>query len=118
MVASTTINAPSTISPKSIAPKLIKLALTPNKRIIPNAKSMDNGIAEATIKPARRLPKKMTKTKITISAPSIKFFSTVPMARLTKSVRSEKASTTISFGSDCLIRSSFSLTAATTSAEF
>ena len=88
-VASTMITAPSTISPKSIAPKLIRLALTPKIFIIPNANSIDNGMAEATINPALRFPRNSTKTKITINAPSIKFFSTVLIALPTKSVRSK-----------------------------
>ena len=66
-VASTIITAPSTIKPKSIAPKLIKLALTPKTFIIPKANSIDNGIAEATIKPALKFPKKTTNTNTTIT---------------------------------------------------
>ena len=88
-VASTIITAPSTIKPKSIAPKLIKLALTPKTFIIPKANSIDNGIAEATIKPALKFPKNSTNTKMTINAPSIKFFSTVLIALPTKSVLSK-----------------------------
>jgi hypothetical protein len=72
---STIITAPSTIKPKSIAPKLMRLALTPNTFIIPNANNMDKGIAEATIKPARKFPRNKTKTKITINAPSNQDFS-------------------------------------------
>ena len=99
-VASTIITAPSTIKPKSIAPKLIKFALTPKTFIIPSANSMDKGIAEATIKPARRFPRNKTNTKMTISAPSTRFFSTVFMARSTRSVRSKYGSMTTSAGSD------------------
>ena len=88
MVASTTITAPSTMSPKSIAPRLIRLALTPNTCIMPRAKSKARGMAEATMSPARKLPRNKTSTKITIKAPSIRFFSTVLMALPTRSVRS------------------------------
>ena len=51
MIASTMITAPSTINPKSIAPSDIRLADTPNRFIIPMAKSMDNGMTDATINP-------------------------------------------------------------------
>ncbi len=88
-VASTTMTAPSTIKPKSIAPKLIKLALTPKTFISPSANSSASGIAEATIRPARKFPRNNTRTKITIKAPSIRFFSTVLIARPTRSVRSK-----------------------------
>jgi hypothetical protein len=79
-VASTIITAPSTIIPKSIAPKLIRFPLTPNAFIKITANSIDNGITEATIKPARRFPRNKIRTKITINAPSSKFLVTVPMA--------------------------------------
>ena len=92
MVASTIITAPSTINPKSIAPRLIKFPLTPKTRINETANNMESGITEATINPALKLPKNKTSTKITISAPSIKFFSTVPIALFTSSLRSRKAS--------------------------
>ena len=78
----------------------MRLALTPNTFINPNANSIDNGMAEATISPARRFPRNRTKTKITINAPSIKFFSTVLMARFTKSVLSKYGSITTSLGND------------------
>jgi hypothetical protein len=56
---------------------------------MPNANNIDNGIAEATIKPALRFPRNNTNTKMTIKAPSIRFFSTVDIARFTKSVLSK-----------------------------
>ena len=100
IVASTMITAPSTISPKSIAPKLIKLALTPKIFINPKANNKDKGIAEATIKPALKLPRNRIKTKITINAPSIKFVSTVLIARFTRSVLSKNGSIMTSSGSE------------------
>ena len=48
---------PSTIRPKSIAPRLIRLPDTPACNIPVNAKSIDSGIADATMRPPRRLPK-------------------------------------------------------------
>ncbi len=86
------ITAPSTIRPKSRAPKLIKLPLTPKIFIIITAKSIANGIIDATKSPARRFPKNRTKTKTTINAPSIKFVSTVEIALLTIFVRSKNGS--------------------------
>ncbi len=80
ITASTMMTAPSTINPKSSAPKLIRLPLTPNVFIRIMANNIASGITEATNNPARKLPRNSTRTKMTISAPSNKFFSTVPMA--------------------------------------
>ncbi len=66
---------------------------------------MANGITEATTKPALRLPKNITKTKITIKAPSSKLVSTVVMALLTILVLSRKASISTPSGNDFLISS-------------
>ena len=86
------MTAPSTINPKSNAPKLIKFPETPKIFIIMMAKSMESGITEATKNPARRFPRNNTNTKTTINAPSKRFFSTVPMALFTILVRSKNAS--------------------------
>ena len=51
--ASTMMTAPSTIIPKSMAPKLIRFPLTPNTLIMPKANSMAKGMTEATTSPAR-----------------------------------------------------------------
>ncbi len=72
-----------------MAPKLIKLALTPKTFIRAKANNIAKGMAEATINPALKFPKKITNTKMTISAPSIRFFCTVLIALPTKSVRSK-----------------------------
>ena len=74
------------------------MPLTPNVFINMIAKSIASGITEATINPARTLPKNKTKTKITISAPSSKFFSTVEMALFTIFDRSKKGSITTPSG--------------------
>ena len=66
MTDSTMITAPSIIKPKSSAPKLIKFPLTPNRFIIQIANNIDNGITDATSKPARRFPKNKIKTKLQI----------------------------------------------------
>ena len=90
--ASTIITAPSTISPKSSAPKLIRLPLTPKRFIMITANNIANGIIDATNSPARRLPKKITNTNKTIKAPSSKLSRTVDMALFTILERSRKGS--------------------------
>ncbi|OJX30964.1 MAG: hypothetical protein BGO86_00790 [Chryseobacterium sp. 36-9] len=60
---------------------------------------MAKGITDATSNPARKFPRKRTNTKTTIKAPSVRFFSTVPMALFTIFVRSRKGSITTPFGS-------------------
>ena len=50
------ITLESTIRPKSIAPRLIRLAEIPVASITLAANSIDSGIARATIKPPRRFP--------------------------------------------------------------
>ncbi len=65
---------------------------TPKAFIMITANNMDSGITEATISPARRLPRKITRMKTTISAPSNRFFSTVLMALFTIFVLSRKGS--------------------------
>ena len=92
ITASTIITAPSTIKPKSNAPRLIKFPLTPKRFIMIIAKSIAKGITEATKIPARKFPRKRTNTKMTINAPSKRFFSTVPIALLTIFVRSRNGS--------------------------
>ena len=102
------MTAPSIIKPKSSAPKLIRLPLTPNKFISIIAKSIASGITDATINPALTLPKKSTRMNITISAPSSRFFSTVLMALFTIFVLSRNGSIFTPSGkffSICAIRS-------------
>ena len=117
-MASTIIMAPSTINPKSIAPRLIRFPLTPKRRIMERANNNDNGITEATTNPARQFPNNKTKTKTTIKAPSSRFFSTVLIVRSTNMERSRKEVTATPSGSDFLICSIFSFTSATTAPPF
>ncbi len=63
--------------PKSMAPKLIKLASTPKRYMRDKAKSKHKGITEATTNPDLRLPNKITTTKMTIKHPKIRFSVTV-----------------------------------------
>jgi hypothetical protein len=82
------ITAPSTTMPKSMAPRLIRLADTPKMRIMMMANSMASGMTEATTNPARRLPSISTRTKMTMRPPSIRFLVTVPMVLPTSTERS------------------------------
>ncbi len=99
------ITAPSTMIPKSIAPKDIKFAHTPNCFIKINANNRDKGITEAVIKPPRKLPNNNTKTKITISEPSIKFFSTVLVVLPINSLRLKNGAIYTPSGKDFCISS-------------
>ncbi len=85
---STIIIAPSTINPKSRAPKLIRLALTLVCTMPVMVINIAIGITIAVSNAARILPKNINKITITNSAPSIKFFCTVCNALSTKLVRS------------------------------
>ena len=106
------------ISPKSKAPSDIKLPDTPNIFIIMTAKSIDNGITEATISPARRLPRNNTRTKTTINAPSKRLISTVLMALFTILVLSRNGSIITPSGSVFSITLMRSLTSLMTFDEF
>ena len=87
--------------PKSIAPKLIRLADTPNIRIRMKPKSMASGMTEATISPALTLPRKTISTMKTMNAPSMRFFTTVEMLRFTNSVRLRYGSIVTPSGNIC-----------------
>jgi hypothetical protein len=81
-----------------MAPRLIRLPDTPNRRMRLMAKSMASGMTDATTSPARQLPRKSTSTNTTMSAPSSRFFWTVWMARPTNSERSRYTSTVTPLG--------------------
>ena len=76
--------------PKSIAPKLIKLASMPKMFISEIANSKQSGITEATTNPERQFPNNNTTTKITIRQPKIRFSATVKVVLATNSLRSRK----------------------------
>ena len=88
-INSTIITAPSIIIPKSIAPKLIKLASIPKIFIKEIANNKHKGITEATTKPERQFPNNKTTTKITIKQPKIRFSATVKVVFPTSSLRSK-----------------------------
>ena len=81
------ITAPSTISPKSSAPRLIRLPEVRVATMPLMVMSMDNGITNAVISAARRLPSSANSTAMTSKAPSTRFFSTVAMVLSTRSTR-------------------------------
>ncbi len=83
--------APSTIIPKSMAPKESRLAGISVKCINIKAISKEIGIVIATKTAPRQLPKNKIKTKTTSPIPSIKVRDTVFNVVSTKSVRSKKA---------------------------
>ena len=85
---STITTAPSTMIPKSIAPRLMRLPLTPSLVIPAAASSMDKGIAAVTIKAARTLPSSSSRIAATSNAPSARFFQTV---RNVASIRSRRS---------------------------
>ena len=71
------MTAPSTMMPKSIAPRLIRLALTLVSTMPVIVNSIDSGMTQAVTIAARMLPRIRNSTAITSSAPSSRFFSTV-----------------------------------------
>ncbi len=85
---STITTAPSTIIPKSSAPRLIKLALIFFCAIPVKVNSMESGITQAVIRAARIFPKNKNSITITSTAPSTRFFCTVLIAFSTRDVRS------------------------------
>ncbi len=86
--ASVMTTEPSTRMPKSIAPRLSKLAAIANSYIPCTANSIEIGIATATSRPARMLPKMTSNTTITSTAPITRLCSTVLMTCSTSRVRS------------------------------
>ena len=69
----------STTIPKSMAPRLSRLAAMPKRNMPENAHSIDNGIAKATMPAARRLPRNAKSTAITSKPPSKRLFRAVSM---------------------------------------
>ena len=78
----------STTIPKSMAPRLSKLAAMPKCNMPQKANSIDNGMASATMNAARKLPRNRNSTATTNNPPSNKFLRTVSMTKSTSSVRS------------------------------
>jgi len=74
---STTMTAPSTMMPKSIAPRESKLAGMPRQVRPIKVANSDSGMMTATMAAARKLPRKSSSTKVTSIAPSARFLKTV-----------------------------------------
>ncbi|CZH23965.1 Uncharacterised protein [Legionella pneumophila] len=103
MQFSTIMTAPSTIKPKSRAPKLIKLALILLVTIPVMVNSMDRGITMAVISAARTLPKNKNRMTQTNSAPSSRLFFTVLIVAFTSKVRLYTVTASTPSGSVLLI---------------
>ena len=112
------MTAPSIIIPKSMAPKLIKLASIPKMFMKEMANNKHNGITEATTNPERQFPNKRTTTKITIKHPKIRFSATVKVVFPTNSLRSKNALIYTPFGNVFSISATLFLTSSITCLEF
>jgi hypothetical protein len=71
------MTAPSIIIPKSIAPRLIKLASIPKYSLMKFANNKHNGITDATNQARTPITKQQHNDKITIKHPKIRFSATV-----------------------------------------
>ena len=80
--------APSTIIPKSIAPKERRFAGMPISFIRIKANNKENGMVKATTNADRKFPRKSTNTMMTIETPSNKVCETVSRVLSTNDVRS------------------------------
>ncbi|KEZ12189.1 hypothetical protein CP98_05125 [Sphingobium yanoikuyae] len=80
---STMMTAPSTMSPKSRAPRLIRLPETPSAFMPEAVISIVMGMTAAVISAARMFPRRRNSTTMTSNAPSVRFFSTVQIVALT-----------------------------------
>ena len=108
------ITAPSTISPKSIAPSDIKLPLTLPCTMAVAVMSMESGMASAQMKAARTFPSRNSSTTITRIAPSARFFCTVAMVASTSFVRFSTVFARTSCGSERCTVCIFASTSAAT----
>jgi hypothetical protein len=97
-VFSTMMIAPSTIRPKSSAPRLIRFAGTPSAFIPVAAISSDSGITSVAMNAARTLPSRKNSVAITSNAPIAKFSATVVIVAFTSCERSSSTSATIPGG--------------------
>ncbi|MNT44431.1 hypothetical protein D3C72_1809570 [compost metagenome] len=86
MAFSTMTTEPSTIRPKSMAPRLMRLAERPSQFMPMKAKSMERGMVAATSKAALTFRRKMKRTATTSNPPSRRLVSTVRMVLWTRSV--------------------------------
>ena len=108
------ITAPSTISPKSSAPRLIRLAEILACTMPVMVSSIATGMTSAVITAARKFPSSRNRIRITRPAPSSRFFATVCTVASTSWVRSSTVCTTIPGGSERRISVMRASTAAAT----
>ena len=99
------ITAPSTIKPKSSAPRLIRLPETRDPTMPVMVISIATGITAAVTSAAFQLPSNSNKIAITSNAPSARFFCTVAMVLSTRLVRSYSGVSTTPSGNEGLISS-------------
>ncbi|MNK70526.1 hypothetical protein D3C87_899500 [compost metagenome] len=105
MVSSITM-APSTIIPKSIAPKDNRLAGISVKCINIKAINNESGMVMATNRAPRQLPRKRISTRMTSTIPSSSVLDTVCRVLSTRLVRSRTTCILTSFGRILLLSSS------------
>ena len=91
-VFSTMMTAPSIMSSKSSAPRLIRFAGTPNAFIPVAAITKDSGMTSVAMRAARGLPRKTNSVAITSNAPIARFSPTVVTVALTSCERSRSSS--------------------------
>ncbi|CUS43731.1 Predicted cell-wall-anchored protein SasA (LPXTG motif) [hydrothermal vent metagenome] len=87
------MTAPSTMSPKSSAPRLIRLPGTPNARMPIAIIRNENGMTSTAMIAARQLPSSRNRAAATSSAPSVRLRSTVETVALTSLARSSTTCT-------------------------
>ena len=87
-MCSTITSVPSTMMPKSSAPRLSRFAGMPVKCMQTNANSSDSGIVIAVSSAARTLPRNRNSTATTMTSPSSSVWDTVCSVLSTRSVRS------------------------------
>ena len=78
------MTAPSMMMPKSMAPRLIRLALTLFSTMPVMVNSIDSGMTQAVTMAALKFPRSRNRMTMTSSAPSSRFFSTVAMVASTR----------------------------------
>ena len=82
------MTAPSTMRPKSSAPRLMRFADVRVWSMPVSVISIATGMTAAVISAARKLPSSRNRITMTSSAPSARFFCTVEIVRSTSAVRS------------------------------
>ncbi len=87
-MCSTITSVPSTMMPKSSAPRLSRFAGMPVKCMQMKANSSESGIVTAVSSAARTLPRNRNSTATTMTSPSSSVWVTVCSVLSTRSVRS------------------------------